>query len=96
MERQGLVNRRQCTSDGRGVEAVLTAAGYSRLERAAHDHVESVRASLIDVISDDDLMAIGRAFEAVSDSLETGAPDPILSPRLPHPGAKDPEPVSLG
>jgi DNA-binding MarR family transcriptional regulator len=88
MERAGLVKRRQCLSDGRGVEAVLTDTGMSRLETAAHDHVDAVRSGLIDVISDDDLAAIGRAFAAVSDSLETGEPDPILSPKLPH-GAPD-------
>jgi DNA-binding MarR family transcriptional regulator len=82
MERAGLVKRRQCQSDGRGVEAVLTETGFSRLETAAHDHVDAVRAGLIDVISEDDLGAIGRAFAAVSESLETGEPDPILSPKL--------------
>src|SRR5262245_39489324 len=35
MERDGLVQRRQCESDGRGVEAVLTDAGFAKLELAS-------------------------------------------------------------
>jgi DNA-binding MarR family transcriptional regulator len=89
LERSKLVERRQCASDGRGVFAILTAVGFAKLERAAHDHVASVRAALVDVISDRELEAVGRAFAAVADTLETGAPDPILSPKLPHPGTSD-------
>jgi DNA-binding MarR family transcriptional regulator len=89
LERSGLVVRRQCESDGRGVLAILTDAGLAKLEQASHDHVASVRGGLIDVVSDDDLRAVGRAFAAVAETLETGTPDPILSPRLPHPGTSD-------
>jgi DNA-binding MarR family transcriptional regulator len=81
MERERLVERRQCPSDGRGVVAHLTEAGYARLEAAAPDHVQSVRACLIDVVKPADLDAVKRAFSAVADSLETGDPDPVLSPR---------------
>ncbi len=82
MEREGMVVRRQCPSDGRGVFAHLTDAGYRKLETAAPDHVQSVRDALVDVVAEDDLAAIGRAFAAVADTLETGAaPDPVLSPK---------------
>lgn len=79
MEREGLVERRQCASDGRGVFAMLTDKGMGRLESAAPLHVESVRSALIDVIEPADLKAIGRAFTAVAMKLESGAPDPILT-----------------
>ena len=81
MERSGLVMRQQCPSDGRGVVASLTDEGWATLNRAAPDHVASVRAALISVVSDDDFMAIGRAFAAVAEGLEDGDPDPVLSPR---------------
>jgi DNA-binding MarR family transcriptional regulator len=84
MERSGLVQRTACPSDGRGVLALLTDAGFATLERASVDHVESVRLALIDIVGDDDLRAIGRAFEALIDTLETGSPDPILPPHLRH------------
>ncbi len=81
MERAGLVVRRQCPSDGRGVIAHLTEAGHRKLVAAAPDHVGSVRDALIDVVQPEDLAAIGRAFAAIVDSLETGVPDPVLSPK---------------
>ncbi len=80
MEREGLVERRQCATDGRGVLAVLTDKGFALLEDAAPVHVESVRAALIDVVEGKDLEAIGRAFTAVVEALESGPRDPILSP----------------
>ncbi|MBA3265358.1 MAG: MarR family transcriptional regulator [Nocardioidaceae bacterium] len=79
MQQVGLVERRQCSTDGRGVWARLTDAGYDRLVDAAPAHVASVRASLIDVVSPEDLDAIHRAFTAVADELQTGEPDPTLS-----------------
>ena len=81
MERAGLVQRRQCASDGRGVLALLTEIGYQRLVEAAPEHVASVRAALIDVVSAEDLQAMRRAFVAVADELQTGTPDPTLSER---------------
>lgn len=81
MERAGLVERRQCTSDGRGVLALLTDTGYERLVEAAPEHVASVRAALIDVVSAADLEAIHRAFVSIADGLQTGTPDPTLSER---------------
>jgi DNA-binding MarR family transcriptional regulator len=81
MERAGLVVRKQCPSDGRGVIAHLTERGFAKLVDAAPDHVDSVRGALIDVVSTEDLTAIGRAFSTVAEALETGEPDPVLSPK---------------
>lgn len=65
MERDGMVARVACPSDGRGVMAVLTDAGYERLIGAAHTHVRGVRAHLVDVCDPADLLALGRVFDAV-------------------------------
>lgn len=81
MERAGLVRRQQCASDGRGVYALLTETGQQKLVDAAPEHVASVRAALIDVVSPEDLEAMRRAFLAVADELQTGIPDPTLSER---------------
>src|SRR5213592_2824465 len=43
LENAGLVERRSCPSDVRGVLAVLTEAGRQRLEQAAPGHVALVR-----------------------------------------------------
>jgi DNA-binding MarR family transcriptional regulator len=78
LEAAGFVVRRACESDGRGVQAVLTDDGYAKLVAAAPDHVDTVRDALVDVIDAKDFEAIGRAFEAVADRLETGPPDTSL------------------
>jgi DNA-binding MarR family transcriptional regulator len=65
LEAKGLVKRDSCPNDKRGVFAHLTDEGYAALERAARDHVETVRTFFIDVIQPEDLEAIGRAFGLV-------------------------------
>jgi DNA-binding MarR family transcriptional regulator len=69
MEQAGLVVRDACVSDGRGVEAVLTAKGRSALEAAAPTHVAGVRRLLVDLVHDQDFEAVGRVFDAVTDAL---------------------------
>jgi DNA-binding MarR family transcriptional regulator len=66
LETKGLVKRDNCPNDKRGVFAHLTDEGFATLERAARDHVETVRDFFIDVIEPEDLAAIGRAFTAVN------------------------------
>ncbi|WUH99503.1 MarR family transcriptional regulator [Spirillospora sp. NBC_00431] len=65
LESKGLVKRDSCPNDKRGVFAQLTEEGFAALERAARDHVETVRTYFIDVIDPQDLEAIGRAFTLV-------------------------------
>ncbi len=79
MERSGLVERKSCPSDGRGVFAQLTDHGYQTLVDAAPAHVESVRRALVDIITREDLLTIGRAFAVVAAELETGPEDPLLT-----------------
>lgn len=69
LEKDGLVQRSACASDGRGVEAVLTEEGFARLEAAAPTHVEGVRRLLVDLADDEDFIAVGRVFDAVADNL---------------------------
>jgi len=59
LEKAGLVRRRSCTSDVRAVYAVLTEAGEDLLKRAAPGHVALVRELLIDVLTPEQLEAIG-------------------------------------
>jgi DNA-binding MarR family transcriptional regulator len=67
LESKGLVRRETCASDKRGVLAHLTDDGFAVLERAAPDHVETVRDYFIDVVARSDLEAVGRVFAAVAD-----------------------------
>ncbi|GAB3590317.1 MarR family transcriptional regulator [Angustibacter peucedani] len=70
LERDGLVQRRSCTRDGRGVECLLTDEGFRTLEAAAHTHVEQVRSHLLDVMSREEFLALGAALARVADGLD--------------------------
>src|SRR5262245_34124828 len=59
LESKSLVRRETCPSDKRGVFAHLTEEGFAALDRAARDHVTTVRDVFIDVVEPHDLEAIG-------------------------------------
>jgi len=69
LEARGFVERRACAVDGRGVNCAMTALGFGRLEAAAPGHVEAVRTHLIDVLTDDQLRALGESMAAVREAL---------------------------
>ncbi len=84
MEGEGLVERRRCAEDGRGMYAVLTRAGLARLRRAWPTHVAGVRAAFADLLSEEEAEVLARALARVAGaSLPSGAPD--------GPGAPDAE-----
>jgi len=66
LEARGLVERRTCAADGRGVNAVMTPEGYALLVAAAPGHVRAVRENLVDVLTDEELTALGRAMARVA------------------------------
>ncbi len=75
MEKAGLVQRASVAEDGRGVDAVLTKAGQALLEAAAPSHVDAVREHFVDLASRQDLAAMGRIFDRVTDLLIAGHPE---------------------
>ena len=75
MEKADLVVRRASDSDGRGVEAVMTAEGQRILGEAAPTHVRGVRQHLVDLADRADFAALGRIFNEVSDRLLKGKPE---------------------
>jgi len=75
MEKADLVVRRASDSDGRGVEAVMTAEGQRVLDEAAPTHVRGVRQHLVDLADRADFAALGRIFNEVSDRLLKGKPE---------------------
>lgn len=66
MEAEGMVRRTSCEEDGRGVRAHITEEGVRRLRAAAPGHASAVRRSFIDLVSPDELTAIGDAFDRVN------------------------------
>ena len=75
MEKADLGVRRASDSDGRGVEAVMTAEGQRVLDEAAPTHVRGVRQHLVDLSDRADFAALGRIFNEVSDRLLKGKPE---------------------
>jgi DNA-binding MarR family transcriptional regulator len=66
LEKRGWVHREACLGDRRGVELVLTDAGHAEITRMAAAHVGSVRRNLVDHLSREDFLALGRAMEDIS------------------------------
>ncbi|WP_031078206.1 MarR family winged helix-turn-helix transcriptional regulator [Streptomyces sp. NRRL WC-3742] len=66
LERAGLVARRSCPSDVRGVIAELTDQGREMLRQAAPGHVALVRELLIDVLTREQLAVLAEGLGAVS------------------------------
>jgi DNA-binding MarR family transcriptional regulator len=58
MQQRGLVERRECATDGRGSVVLLTDLGRETIEAAAPKHVASVRAHLIDLLTPDELATL--------------------------------------
>ena len=76
LESRGWVRRQACAGDRRGVELVLTDAGWAEVTAMAPIHVRSVRSNLLDYLSRADLLAFGRAMSAVRNGiLSTGVCD---------------------
>lgn len=75
MEKAGLVQRGTTSEDGRGIVCSMTDQGWALLRRAAAEHVTSVRTNLVDLASPEDLAAVARVMDAVSDRLVAGHPE---------------------
>ncbi len=71
MQARGLVQREECPSDARGAFAVLTACGLGAIERAAPNHVGSVRRHFIDVLDAEQLSQLSAIAELVARHLRT-------------------------
>jgi DNA-binding MarR family transcriptional regulator len=61
LEDQGLLRREPSSSDGRGLDAVLTDAGSARLSRAWPCHLASVRRHVMSHMHDLDLPSVASA-----------------------------------
>ncbi|WP_283135716.1 MarR family winged helix-turn-helix transcriptional regulator [Rhizohabitans arisaemae] len=57
LQRDGLVDRQACSSDARGLFAVLTDAGLERLVEATPTYLVGVRAHVLDALDESDLAA---------------------------------------
>ncbi|HLU30430.1 MAG TPA: MarR family transcriptional regulator [Acidimicrobiia bacterium] len=65
METRGLVERRTCANDGRGLWVALTPEGRKAIEEAAPLHVADVRSLLIDQLTKEQQEALAVIAEKV-------------------------------
>ena len=70
MSARGLVDKQDCKEDGRGSFVALTEAGMAALERAAPDHVRTVRALFLDGSSEEEQVVLGRFLDRVLERVE--------------------------
>jgi DNA-binding MarR family transcriptional regulator len=68
LESAGFLERRPCPSDARGYNAVLTDAGFARLQKAWPSHLASVRRHLFDHLDGIDLCRLAKALAEIADS----------------------------
>lgn len=78
LERSGWVERRACNDRGRRVEARLTDRGLAKLEEAAPGHVREARRLVVDVLTPEQLSALGDAARAITAATVAGAPEVCL------------------
>ena len=65
LEREGLLERDACASDGRGTFAVLTPKGEELLSRARRTHLDGVRERFLQRFSEDELEQLARLWNRV-------------------------------
>lgn len=83
LREDGLVDRREDPSDGRGQLAFLTDRGRSLLEEVAPGHVEAVRRAVFDVLTPEQVRQFADIGEAISAALvraESTEADPAALP----------------
>ncbi|RZU73198.1 MarR family transcriptional regulator [Micromonospora kangleipakensis] len=91
MQQRGLVTREECASDGRGSVIALTPAGRRAIEAAAPGHVAAVRRHLIDLLTPDEIEALGALTHRVVDHLTAPARPGDDRPRRAAPTPAGPE-----
>lgn len=69
LEEDGLVERDQCVSDGRGTDAILTEAGLERLRAASQVHLRGIETYYMDRVTPEDQATVGRVMRDVADGL---------------------------
>ena len=76
LERAGWVERRTCVErGGRRTEARLTESGWAKLEEIAPSHVREARRLVVDVLTPEQLQALGEAARAITEVIAAGAPE---------------------
>jgi DNA-binding MarR family transcriptional regulator len=74
MQKRGLVERADCSSDRRGAFVVLTAAGRAAIEKAAPSHVDAVRQLVFEGLTQAQVTTLGAVTAQVLTNLDQSPP----------------------
>ena len=75
MQQRGLVRRADCQEDLRGAWVEITDTGWAAVRAAAPDHVASVRAHLVDLLTPQQVDALAEIGETVARHFGEHCPD---------------------
>ncbi|WLW53917.1 MarR family winged helix-turn-helix transcriptional regulator [Streptomyces sp. YU58] len=78
LEKDGLIRRENCRWDKRGSIAALTDEGMAVLERTAPGHVETVRASLFDHLTEEQVGQLEEICTGITRALEGDTTRPAM------------------
>jgi DNA-binding MarR family transcriptional regulator len=70
MEGRGLVERMQCSEDGRGAFVVITPQGRAAIEEAAPGHVMAVRRLIFNTLNGEEKAALAAVIDKLLARLE--------------------------
>jgi DNA-binding MarR family transcriptional regulator len=70
LEEQGWVRRERTPEDGRGQIALLTDAGWDRVQQLAPGHADTVRCTMFDPLDAADLADLARIYDKIATNLE--------------------------
>lgn len=65
LERDGLLERRECSTDKRGANAAITEEGRRRFRAARDTHLKGVRTRFLGRLGGEDLRSLAQAWERV-------------------------------
>lgn len=69
MERRGLIRRKECATDSRGAEVVLTPTGADAFRCASIPHLRAIRELFVDALTSEQLVAAGEVAATLRERL---------------------------
>ncbi len=88
LEKLGLIERRSCPGDGRGVFAALTERGRAKQMAAHRIHLEGVRRLFVAHASEAELKTLGRVFSRIVAGARAEEKDPDACGLKPAPSTR--------
>ncbi|WP_214402209.1 MarR family winged helix-turn-helix transcriptional regulator [Pseudonocardia lacus] len=81
MQKRGLVERVECSEDGRGAFVAVTAAGRAAIERAAPGHVRAVRRLVFDALTGEEVARLDATIDALLARIDGVGAEPARGDR---------------